>query len=229
MGELDSLRHLQGYLYLIKWKGGYMFPTRQELKNPPEDGIYKTCVSDEELMQGFNFLMKTVLHRFDKLNVHFLRHSGYLFGFFKLFSLDPSAASNMLARDAGHSTEGGYMTIHNYSHDAVSLIQQLISSGTYEEERLGPWMSCYSEGGQTAQRVAAKKCQYRDGKTFVDIIKGFIEKRVGISPNHPQACNPVYVMEQVVAWRLPSSEPARALEVRTSGICIYIAYACFSF
>jgi hypothetical protein len=40
--ELCPVLHLLAYIYLIGYKGGHLFPTDQELKNRPTDGIYKT-------------------------------------------------------------------------------------------------------------------------------------------------------------------------------------------
>jgi hypothetical protein len=47
--DLDLMRHLMAYIYMIGWKGGFLFPSAKELANPPTDGVYKTCISADEL------------------------------------------------------------------------------------------------------------------------------------------------------------------------------------
>jgi hypothetical protein len=34
---------------MIGWKGGFLFPSAKELAIPPTDGVYKTCISADEL------------------------------------------------------------------------------------------------------------------------------------------------------------------------------------
>jgi hypothetical protein len=43
------MRHLMAYIYMIGWKGGFLFPSAKELAIPPTDGVYKTCISADEL------------------------------------------------------------------------------------------------------------------------------------------------------------------------------------
>lgn len=122
-GDVDALRHFQAYLYLIDWKGGHIFPSAQELKHPPADGVYQTAMTEEELMKGFNWLAKEVLGREDKLNTHFLRHLAYLFAFFRMHSMKEDIVIALAAKDAGHETTSGYKTIGGYSADANTLKQ----------------------------------------------------------------------------------------------------------
>jgi hypothetical protein len=47
--DMDIKRHLLAHLYIIGWQGGYLFPSHEELRNPPADGIYKTFITEEQL------------------------------------------------------------------------------------------------------------------------------------------------------------------------------------
>jgi hypothetical protein len=49
------------YLYIIKWKGGYIFPQAQELHNPPSDGVYTTTICHTTLNRQIQELCKKVL------------------------------------------------------------------------------------------------------------------------------------------------------------------------
>ena len=45
--DLCPVRALLIYLYLVGWKDGYIFPTSEELQNPPMDGIYTTHIDHQ--------------------------------------------------------------------------------------------------------------------------------------------------------------------------------------
>jgi len=51
-GELDLIRNLMAWIHLIQWKGGFLFPGKAELENPPSNGIYTTCISDDCLRES---------------------------------------------------------------------------------------------------------------------------------------------------------------------------------
>ena len=78
--DLDPVRNLLGHLHCIGWRGGYLFPSQEEITNPPDDGIYKTHMSKDSLMSVLNHIYKEALGRDDKLGTHTFRKSGYLFG-----------------------------------------------------------------------------------------------------------------------------------------------------
>lgn len=58
--EFCTLRHLLPYVYLLNIKGGYLFPTEEELKNPPADGIYKTYMTYDTFSKRLDHLFRTV-------------------------------------------------------------------------------------------------------------------------------------------------------------------------
>ena len=58
----SPVRALVIYLYLIGWKGGYIFPPSEELQNPPSDGIYKTHIdNDDRFLDDFKAVCQTTL------------------------------------------------------------------------------------------------------------------------------------------------------------------------
>ena len=52
--------HLQMYLYLIGWRGGQVFPSVEELKTPPSDGIYKTALGRDVFDDKLKSIAKAI-------------------------------------------------------------------------------------------------------------------------------------------------------------------------
>ena len=61
--ELDALRWLLIWVWLIDVEGGFLFPTAAELVNPPEDGIYKDPVNYDKFLERLKLIMEKVIPR----------------------------------------------------------------------------------------------------------------------------------------------------------------------
>jgi hypothetical protein len=57
------------YAHLIGIKGGYLFPSAAELKNPPADGIYKTTIDYGVFMDHLQHLCELVLPARDDMKI----------------------------------------------------------------------------------------------------------------------------------------------------------------
>ena len=88
--DVDVKRHLLAFLYSINWKGGSLFPSRDEIDNPPVDGVYKTSIEEEELVSYLKFLFKEVLKREDKLTLHSGGKTGHLWARLRGASVEES-------------------------------------------------------------------------------------------------------------------------------------------
>ena len=77
--DVDTKRLLMAFLYMIGWKGGPLFPSRAEMKNPPPNGVYMTHLLEDDLYDVLEHIFKEVLKRKDKLGTHTGRKTGYLF------------------------------------------------------------------------------------------------------------------------------------------------------
>jgi hypothetical protein len=76
--DLDPVRMLLAFLHIIGWKGGVLFPSFKELKNPPSDGIYKHHMTEGELYMALAPIYQKILGRTERLATHTTRKSGYL-------------------------------------------------------------------------------------------------------------------------------------------------------
>ena len=84
--DLCPLRPLLVYMHILGIKGGFLFPTEEEIKNPPQDRIYKTVVCYQKFLLDFKKKCLAVLdldQRPDfKIGVHVFRKTFYLLGVF---------------------------------------------------------------------------------------------------------------------------------------------------
>jgi hypothetical protein len=201
------------YIYMIEWKGGYLFPTAKELANPPSDGIYKTCISADELRIEVTEICQGVLKRMDKLALHFTRSTGYLFAIWRFVG---PADKLGIAQAAGHcvNNRGGNHTISGYIHDADSVKHSfsLAPGGMKKEERLGPWKNPYNEGGPAQIAAASESSKWH--KPLPEIARGFVEEVVMVNPKDPKCRNPIDLFEKVRAWRQPRTDAKAELVVR---------------
>ena len=62
-------------------KGGFLFPSEEELKTPPDNGVFVTQLSYSIAMSRMNKIAKQVLGLVNyKVGMHTFRRTGYLFG-----------------------------------------------------------------------------------------------------------------------------------------------------
>lgn len=77
--------------------------------------------------------------------------------------------------------------------------------------RLGRWMSPHCAGNETAVRSCAPGAQFQ--KPLPDLVQGFIEEVIGIKVSDPNRFSPKYLFNNVVAWKMPGSNPKQELKV----------------
>ena len=183
--DIDLKRHLLGYLYCLGWKGGSLFPTKKEIEKPPKDGIYKTFMTEDELYDALKYVFKTVLKREDKLTTHTGRKSGYLWNRIR------GADSKSLMTAAAHDI---YEVAVRYAKDCDSLME-VNHVFADPAQRLGTFKSCYCAGEETSVRITAPGVQYQ--RPIEELVVGFMEEKVGISPSDPQCRHPRVVMEKL--------------------------------
>lgn len=193
-GDVDTKRHLLAFLYSIGWKGGYLFPTKAELAQPPVDGVYKTFIGEDALHQAVKTIFTTVIKRKDKLTSHTGRKTGYFWGRLRGASVE----QNMQA--ANHII---FTTAKKYMKDAEALTT-IIRKVNDPKERLGKWSSCYcANGEETGMRATAPMAKYQVG--LKELVVGFIEQLVGVSPLHPRCREPKHLLDGVLTYKKPRS------------------------
>ena len=191
--DVDLKRHLLAYLYCIKWKGGTLFPTKKELENPPQDGIYTTHMSEDELYKSLKYIFATVLKRKDKLTSHSGRKSGYLWDRMR------GADSAQLMTAAQHDV---FEVAARYAKDCDAIKD---TSEIFDDpnQRLGQFKSCFCAGDETAVDMSAPGKDWQCD--LPDLVVGFMEKRVGILPTEPRGRHPNFVMHKILLWESTST------------------------
>jgi hypothetical protein len=202
--DLDLVRHLLAYIYMMRWKGGYLFPTSKEAANPPVDGIYKTCISAGELCAEVGKIMVTVLGGTHKLAHNFTQPTAYLFAMFRSVGPPNMVAITQAAAHSMSYNSDDHFTMAGYSRDAetVKHALSLVPNGK-DDEKLGPWMTPYCDGGAKALADAAMGAQFH--RPLPEIARGFVEEVVKINPFDPQCRNPIFLFARVRQWRRPST------------------------
>jgi len=204
--DLDLKRFLLAYLYIIGWKGGSLFPSKDELKNPPANGIFTTFMEEDDMYATLNDLYRSVLKRDDKLGSHTGRKSGYLLGVMR----GAPAISLMVAAD-----HDSYAVATRYVRDAEAIME-VNNCFNDPKQQVGDWKNPHCAGDETAARSAAPGARFQ--RPLPELVMGFIELHVGILPTDPRRHYPKYVMEKVLAWRKPGADPASTLNVSTRSI-----------
>ena len=199
--DLDPIRHLFCYLYIIGWKGGSLFPSHEEIKNPPRDGVYKTKLSESELYSVLNDIYHHVLQREEKLGTHAGRKTSYLFAFLAGIT----NVSEMMAA-AFHKCPKVAL---KYILDAMSVKEKIRSQGD-ANQHVGQWHNCHSIGGENNRTVVLPGAKWQ--KPLPDLVRGFVEVVLRLSPLDKRTKQPSYLIHQALQWRRPHQLPMKRLQ-----------------
>jgi len=200
--DLCPLRHLMVHLHCIQWKGGSIFPTFEELNNPPADGICVTKMTEDDLCKTTEPICEDVLKRKERLGSHTCRKTGCL-----LAVLMGCLDCAVLMLDANHACP---RTATKCIQDAM-CIAKIIKCFMDPNQFIGTqWSSCHTCGGEGAAAANSPGAKWQ--KPLAELVPGFIEKVVGVSPLDPRCREPQHLSERVVAWKKPDNNPNRALQ-----------------
>jgi hypothetical protein len=205
--DIDPVRILLAYLYVIGWKGGTLFPSFPELDNPPADGVYKTHLDETQLYQSLNEIYQNVLKREEHLGCHTGRKTGYLFACLQGCK---DVATIMAAAD--HECPKVAL---GYLRDAEAL-KEILRCYNDPRQQVGNWRNPHSAGGENAVHAVAEGAKHQ--RPLPELVVGFIENRVRIPLNHPRRLEPQYVYSQVIQWRKPGVNPSRELAIHLQDI-----------
>ena len=163
-----------------------MFPSKREIDNPPSDGVFETCVSEEDLVNQLKVFFEGVIKRQEKLTSHTGRKTGYLW-----------------ARLRGAADHAVFHTAKKYMKDADAIVSILNRVGN-SKEKLGEFNSCFcATGNEVASRATRPIREFQ--MPLKELVVGFMEERVGIDPRDPNSCHPRALMEAIVNWKKPAS------------------------
>jgi len=204
--DLDPVRHLLAHLWIIGWKGGSLFPSFEELANPPADGICKTKMTEDDLCSILMPICKDVLEREEKLGSHTARKTGHLFA-----ALMGCTHVAFMMLGANHKCP---KVAKDCIQDAMGIVQVCNTFNDRSQKVGAMWRSPHSLGGENAVLTAQPGAQWQ--KPLAETVEGFITSVVGISVNHTQCRKPVHVHERVSKWRKNLNDPSRSLMVSES-------------
>jgi len=195
--DLDLKRLLLAHLCSINWKGGCIFPSWDEIRDPPEDGVHVTTIKESEMHRELNALCTDLLQREDKLGTHTGRKSAHLWAFLRgaclAQCLDAAGHESLIVGRKHCSGAEAHMSVNHCHHNV--------------ENSLGPFKPPMCSGDENSVWSAFPGRQWQ--VSLPDLVTGFMEQVVGIDPLHHPACSPICLHQQVHAWRKPTDDPLR--------------------
>ena len=179
--EFCPVRLLLIYLHVSGIKSGVLFPTEEELREPPVDGIFVDPLTYKVLMARTIYLIRTMLKlptdNF-KVGLHVPRRTGYLFAIFgcgKTAGIAPSARHNNLD------------TAIRYAHDASTLfIMDLYRFDS--QNRVTKWKPILLLSPAQAHVLNVNSIPFYSG--IVALSTRFVEAFLNIGPTHPSYRSP---------------------------------------
>ena len=173
--SLCPVRHLLVYIYWIKLKKGPLFPTSEELDNPPSDGHYKTYLDYQTYM---NQVTTSCTELFTGRDGHFGTHSARKTGY--LLAVWGGGELDVIKQSARHTLSESH-TAEKYFKDSQLLLEIAKQNGT--DFRLARWKSILVVGRKLAAGLNAR--QSRGVKTVYQLAKNFLELVCEVDPNSP--------------------------------------------
>ena len=191
--DLCPVRHLLIYLWLTEHKGGYLFPSEQELHNPPADRIYKTYCPYNTFMDQFKKICANVLgpgvpEQPNKFGAASFRKTGYLLGVFG------GGGWQELMHSARHSS---VPNATRYYQCAGSLYERHKDNGSIENG-IGKFKSIRVESVTNAQDVSASRGKQIE---FEDLASYFVRECLGVPVGHPKEKDVHYLFEKAKHYR----------------------------
>lgn len=188
--EFCGLRHLWVYLFLTGIKGGYLFPTDEELNNMPADGVCQTAESYCTVMSKLQELFATVLCKPDvKLGTHSFRKTAYLFAFWGGGLMDDVMKS------------GRHKTLEHaqkYKKDALSQKKLADVHNDPMEYVSSNWAPINRETLGNLRQINAPSIPFQ--KPIAELAKDFIFQKLLIPPTHPQLRDPLFLVNRATEW-----------------------------
>jgi hypothetical protein len=125
-------------------KGGMLFPSKNEVDNPPSDGFYKTQLTKQAFQEHFKSICHKVIKRVAKFGTHCCRKTGYLFAIWAKGNI------NDIRKSARHKT---IESAQRYEGDALFLLELAQRTTDYLVTPLTPWKPVIIENFQFARSI----------------------------------------------------------------------------
>lgn len=205
--ELCPLRPLMVYMHLLGIKGGFLFPSASELKNPPKDGIFKTTICYATFMRQLKGLCEETLPPRPnfKVGAQTFRKTGYLLAVFG------DAQDHALMKSARHKTVKNSLT---YRREADALYEKHKNGGNPLNNAC-KWQAIHvDDGGGNSSLMSAY-----GGSKFVlakDLGNFFVQDLLGIEKTNPMSKDCIFLMNAAVQYVGPVT-PAEAFNELIKG------------
>ena len=181
--EFCPVSHLLGYVYLLNYKGGHLFPTLQELQDPPQDGVYKTWLDEQTFHSRFIRHCQDLFPTRNECDSDTIAKTAYVLAKWSGADFDD------IQYDARLSTR----TAKKYERETRHLLQDYFTIGGAKSEMKGILCESTSIYRSLNEPNSTKKGLYDVSKDFlVDICKVEAD-----SINF----GPLYVVEKVTNYR----------------------------
>jgi hypothetical protein len=189
--DLCPVRPLLVYIHLLGIKGGYLFPTASEVKNPPTDGVYKTTVCYGQFLQQFKKLCLAVLPaRPDfKIGAQVFRKTFYCLAIF------------------GEAPEYDLKESARHKSVECSLVYRKASQVLYNQHRNNPhpsnnvskWKATKIDGsdGNTTVLLALSGCKIMQ---FSELGDFFVRKLLQVAADNPLAKDFRFLMDRAINY-----------------------------
>lgn len=189
--DLCPVRPLLVYMQLLGLKGGFLFPSEHEIKNPPHDGIYKTMICYKTFLSQFKSLCLNVLpERPDmKIGAHVFRKSFYLLGIF--------GEGNAYDLQASARHKSGECSI--VYRKAAQVLYQQHTNNPHPSNNTSKWKSILIDGsdGNTSILLALSGCKILP---FDQLADYFVRVQLQVPPSNPLAKDSRFLMTKAVSY-----------------------------
>ena len=202
--DLCPIRHLMVYMYLLSWKGGYLFPTQEEMENPPEDGIYKTTADYDGIMVHLIQVCGEVLGEQEgfKVGTHSFRKTGCLFAIFGQCNRDdlkPSMRHSKKSKDTS-----------TYVSDADALYQKH-KRDPHPHNNVRKWKCIRVESHRNNARMSNVSGHIH--KPLAKLPTFFVETLLGCRPDHTLTRDAGHLIKTAHNWGPIAMSGSTELEV----------------
>lgn len=208
---LCPILHLLAYVHYFKIKAGHLFPSLEELKEPPANGNYVTYIKYQDLQKRMQDLFKSVTGRDGPFGTHTIRKTAYLLAMWGFSSNDPGPNQGMnfplIMSSARHSDAGSAL---RYCQDALALKETAIRNGLDVARVVSPWRAVKCENPKmhlTMNRSSLKTSLYLKAKEFVKVICQLGSFAEGYAPTI------LDVVECVMKYRQPRDAKGKSLNM----------------
>ena len=198
---LCPVRHLLIYFRLIGIKKGFIFPTKKELLDRPQNGHYRTKIAYTTYLHKIKIYLRKITDRQDaKFGSHTPRKTGYL------FAVWGNGEESEIRRSARHKDLN---TSSTYRADAMYLLEMRRAQGETEMDWVSRFRTIYIQDAQFGMSLNDTQHNFKPLHELA----------------HIYVSNMLFMSEKEVAYNLIPSIVKRSIEYRSGQTSLEILKA----